>query len=173
MSVVDGSEPGLHPVEELPDDELPPQPSPKVSLGRHVVRAMPLLVVFAAFIGVWYAFPRYMMSERRRFLIPPPHDVIDEAFLDPIGRAELLEGLGNTAKVALIGFAVASLFAFVFAVAMALSRTMERAFFPYAIVLQTITILALTPLFSVCFGPTRMDRVVTCVLIMLLKILTN
>jgi NitT/TauT family transport system permease protein len=56
---------------------------------------------------------------------------------------------------------------------MALSRTMERALFPYAVALQTIPILALVPLFSVWFGPTRTARIVTCVLVAIFPILTN
>lgn len=158
----------------LPDEELPPEsPRRQRSVSEQIGRAIPVALVFGAFIGVWYLFPRYFMEERRRFLIPPPHKVVKKAFMERIPRDELLEGLGNTAKVALMGFGIASLCALVFAVAMALSRTMERAFFPYAIVLQTIPILALTPLFSVWFGPTRTARVVTAVLVALFPILTN
>ena len=45
------------------------------------------------------------------------------------------------------------------------------ALFPYAVVLQTIPVLALVPLFSVWFGPTRTARVVTCVLVAIFPML--
>jgi len=114
-----------------------------------------------------------ILDDRRRFIVPPPHQVIQDAFLTANARSELLEGLGNTARIALIGFVIATVIALVGAVVMAFSRVAERALFPYAVALQTIPILALVPLFSVWFGPTRTARVVTCVLVALFPILTS
>jgi len=133
----------------------------------------PVLLVFVVFIGVWYLTHYVLLSENRRFIVPPPHDVIQEAFLDRDARSELFEGLLNTARVALYGFVIASALALVGAVIMSANRTTERALFPYAVVLQTIPILAIVPLFSVWFGPTRTARVVTCVLVALFPILTS
>jgi NitT/TauT family transport system permease protein len=133
----------------------------------------PAVVVFGLFIGFWYLLHYVILSEDKNFLVPPPHAVIQDAFLDDKARAELLEGLKNTAFIAGVGFVVAAVLALVGSVVMALSRTMERALFPYAVALQTIPILALVPLFSVWFGPTRMARVVTCVLVAIFPILTN
>lgn len=133
----------------------------------------PVVLVFALFVGFWYAMHYVILDENRRFIVPPPHDVVDEAFLDPTARAELLEGLVNTSRIALYGFVIASVLALAGAVVMALSRNMERALYPYAVVLQTIPILAVVPLFVVWFGPTRTARVVTCVLVALFPILTS
>lgn len=153
----------------------PPPATPRRPSGARAVagRVLPVVIVFAAFIGVWYAFPKYVMDENRRFLIPPPDAVVRKAFMNRIAREELLEGLANTTRVALIGFVIAAGLALVFAVIMALSRTAERAFFPYAIILQTIPILALTPLFSAWFGPTPTTRVITAVLVSIFPVLTN
>ena len=140
---------------------------------RLLRRFGPVLLVFVVFIGVWYAMHHIILDEDRRFIVPPPHDVIDEAFLNNKARAELFEGLLNTARIALYGFVIASLLALVGAVVMAINRTMERALYPYAVVLQTIPILAVVPLFAVWFGPTRTARVVTCVLVALFPILTS
>ena len=133
----------------------------------------PIALVFALFIGLWYAMHYVILDENRRFIVPPPHRVIEEAFLDDKARAELFEGLINTSRIALYGFVIASALALVGAVVMALNRTMERALYPYAVVLQTIPILAVVPLFVVWFGPTRTARVVTCVLVALVPILTS
>lgn len=133
----------------------------------------PALVAFVVFIGFWYLTSFVLLSENRRFIVPPPHRVISKAFLDGDARRELLEGLVNTARVALLGFVIATGLAMALAVIMAMSRTLERALFPYAVVLQTIPILALVPLFLVWFGPTRTARVVTCVLVAIFPILTN
>lgn len=141
--------------------------------GSRIVGYTPPLFVFGAFIGLWYLVHHVILDDRRRFIVPPPHQVIQDAFLTANARSELLEGLGNTARVALIGFVIATVIALVGAVVMAFSRVAERALFPYAVALQTIPILALVPLFSVWFGPTRTARVVTCVLVALFPILTS
>ena len=133
----------------------------------------PAVAVFGIFIGVWYLFHYVLLSEQKNFIVPPPHAVIQEAFLDSKARAELWEGLVNTGRIALIGFVVAAALALVGAILMALSRTVERALFPYAVAIQTIPVLALVPLFIIWFGPTRTARVVTCVLVAIFPILTN
>lgn len=138
-----------------------------------VKRYGPIALVFALFVGLWYAMHYVILDENRRFIVPPPHRVIDEAFLDGKARAELFEGLINTSRIALYGFVIASVLALAGAIVMSLNRTMEKALYPYAVVLQTIPILAVVPLFVVWFGPTRTSRVVTCVLVALFPILTS
>jgi NitT/TauT family transport system permease protein len=142
-------------------------------VGRLVRHYGPVILVFCAVIGLWYLMHYVIMGENSRFKLPPPHAVVDKSFMATKARAELFEGLGNTARIALYGFVIASLLALVGAVLMALSRGMERALFPYAVILQTLPILALVPLFKGWFGPTRTARVVTCVLISIFPILTN
>jgi NitT/TauT family transport system permease protein len=144
--------------------------NPIVRLAR---RYGPVIVVFLGVIGLWYLMHYVIMGENSRFKLPPPHAVIKESFFVEKARGELFEGLQNTARVAFYGFVLAALLALVGAVLMALSRGMERALFPYAVVLQTLPILALVPLFKGWFGPTRTARVVTCVLIAIFPILTN
>ena len=133
----------------------------------------PPLATFGAFIGVWYAVHYFILSENRKFIVPPPHAVIDNSFLNGIARSELAEGLVNTGRIALFGFLIASVLALFGSVLMAGNRMIERALFPYAVALQTVPILALVPLFSVCFGPTRTARIVTCVLVAIFPILTS
>ena len=36
---------------------------------------------FAAFIGFWYLTHYVLMSENRKFLVPPPHEVIEQSLL--------------------------------------------------------------------------------------------
>ena len=133
----------------------------------------PILLVFALFIGFWYLTHYVLLSENRRFIVPPPDAVIRESFFNDVARAELFEGLVNTARIALYGFVIATVLGMIGAIVMAYNRTLERALFPYAVVLQTIPVLALVPLFSVWFGPTRTARVVTCVLVAIFPMLTS
>jgi NitT/TauT family transport system permease protein len=133
----------------------------------------PAVIFFGMFIAMWYAVHHVILSENRKFIVPVPHKVIEKAFINSRARNELLEGLFNTGRVALYGFAIATVLALFGAVIMAANRTIEKALFPYAVALQTIPILALVPLFSIWFGPTRTARVVTCVLVAIFPILTN
>jgi len=142
-------------------------------MRRFLALSWPAGVALIVFVAFWYALHGLILSERRRFIVPTPHAVIDRAFLDHAARGELLTGLGNSAKVALMGFVISSVLALLVASVMAANRTLERALFPYAIALQTIPILALVPLFSVWWGPTRTARVVTCVLVSVFPILTT
>jgi len=149
------------------------QPSRRSVRGSRLVQYGPVLVVAAAFVGFWYLMHYVILSEQRRFIVPPPHAVISEAFLDPAGRSELLEGLSNTGRVALFGFVISAVLALIWATIMALSPIAERALFPWAVVLQTIPVIALVPLFRVWFGPTVKTRVITCVLVAIFPVVTN
>ncbi|MDX2379183.1 MAG: ABC transporter permease [Acidimicrobiia bacterium] len=177
MSLAADTVPAALPTAKTPDPEQGPSPSSPPPEGsrakRLLIRYGPVLVVFVLFIGLWYAMHYIILDENRRFIVPPPHDVVDEAFLNDKARAELFEGLVNTTRIALYGFVIASVLALAGATLMALNRTIERALYPYAVVLQTIPILALVPLFVVWFGPSRTARVVTCVLVALFPILTS
>lgn len=135
--------------------------------------AVPIVLVFLGFMGLWYAMSYVLLPSRQRFKVPPPHRTINQAFFDAHNRAELFEGIKNTGKVALIGFAIAVLLAFVAAVGMALAQWAERAFFPWAVILQTIPVLALTPLLTAWFKPGVMVRVVVTVLVAFFPILTS
>ena len=55
--------------------EAPPPPAPRRQRFRPVDLIGPL-VVFAAFIGLWY-LGNALMSDNRKFLLPTPHKVID------------------------------------------------------------------------------------------------
>ena len=60
----------------------------------------PPAAVFVASIGVWYGVSYLLLDPRRRFLVPPPHDVIRVSFLDPYNLQELLDALWLSARVA-------------------------------------------------------------------------
>ena len=68
-------------------------------------------------------------------------------------------------QVTIIGLMIAILLGTTFAVIMNLSKGMERALFPYAVVLQTVPILAITPLLTQLFGERMGVRLVVTVLI--------
>jgi NitT/TauT family transport system permease protein len=133
----------------------------------------PPALVFALFIGVWYAFSYWLLSKQRRFLVPPPHKVINTSFFNTANRDALLDGLWLSTKVAALGLLIAIIIGMVLAVIMSQAKWAERSIYPYAVALQTIPILALTPLIGFWFDFNFKSRVIVCVIISLFPIIAN
>ena len=113
--------------------------------------ALPALLVFAAVIGIWYLISYVGLAPERRFLLPPPHQVVRVGLLQWSNLHPILDGLWESVKVALAGLAIATIVGFAFAIAMSQARWAERALYPWAVVLQTIPILAIVPLIGFWF----------------------
>ncbi len=149
-------------------------PAPRESRVVRIMKTVvPPLIVFSFFLGGWYFFTYVMLSERRRFLMPPPHDVLQEGFLVWENHSEILMGLWATTQVTLWGFAIAIVLGMVFATLMSQARWIENSFYPYAVILQTIPIIALVPLIGLWFDYSFRARVIVCVIIALFPIITN
>jgi NitT/TauT family transport system permease protein len=141
--------------------------------GRWLAFWGPPLVVLLAMLGLWYAISYLLLDPRRRFLLPPPHAVLQVGFLEPYNLQELLEALWLTVRVAMVGLGIAIVIGMTLAIAMSQARWVERSLYPYAVILQTIPILALVPLFGFWFGFGLTSRVLVCVLIALFPIIAN
>lgn len=142
-------------------------------LRRVAATVLPPVAVFAAVIGAWYAAALMLIDPARRFLLPPPDAVIRVVFADPTNIRELLTALGLSARVAVSGLALAVLLGMSLAIAMSQARWIERSLYPYAVVLQTVPVLALVPLFGFWFGYAFTSRVLVCVLISIFPIIAN
>ena len=145
---------------------------PAKSRSRRVASVvLPPLVLVGVLIGVWY-FISYRVV-KRRFLLHPPHDVIQEGFLKWDNLHEILDGLMYSTKVAAMGLAIAFLIAVGLAVAMSQSKLIERAVFPLLVTLQAIPILSMVPLISIWFDTKTTSRVIVCVIIAFFPIVLN
>jgi NitT/TauT family transport system permease protein len=133
----------------------------------------PPLGVLGGLVGCWYAVSFLLLSPERRFLVPPPQAVVETGFLDHANLVELLEGLAQSARVAMLGLGIAAGLGTGLAVLMHQARWIERSLYPYAVVLQTVPILALVPLLGFWFGFGLRSRVLVCVLIALFPIIAN
>lgn len=134
---------------------------------------VPPLLVFLVLLGLWYAISYLVLDEKRRFLMPPPDQVVTKAFLAPDVLGEILSSLGQTAAVALAGLAAAIVIGMAWGIAMSQARWIERSLFPYAVILQCIPILALVPLIGFWFGFDFFSRAVVCVMIALFPVVSN
>lgn len=133
----------------------------------------PPVVVGAAIIGVWYFISYAILDPKRRFLLRPPHEVWSVGFADWDNLSTMLQGMWSSTKVAFWGLVIAILLGFLLAIVMSQAKVVERAIFPYAVVLQAIPILAIVPLIGFWFGYGFSSRVLVCVIIALFPIVVN
>jgi NitT/TauT family transport system permease protein len=110
--------------------------------------ALPPLLSFVLGLGAWELFVRAL--DVPLFLLPPPSAIAQATFAE---RAQLAGSLLTTAQGALAGFALSLVLGTSAGVVLSLSRTIERAFYPYALFLQTVPIVAIAPLLVLWFGP--------------------
>ncbi len=142
-------------------------------------------VVFALFVGFWYFTHHVLMSDARKFLVPPPHHVLNDAFFTwdiPRGTggsrtggglSRNLEGLWSSTQVAALGLLIAILIGLALATAMSQAKWVENAFYPFLVALQAMPILAFVPLIGALFGFDFWSRVLVCIMIALFPIVAN
>jgi NitT/TauT family transport system permease protein len=142
-------------------------------LRRLALTVVPPLALLVPLIGGWYAGTYLLVDPELRFLLPPPDAVVRVAFLNADNRVELLQGLALSARVAMTGLVLAVAIGTFLAIVMSQSRFLERSIYPYAVVVQTVPVLALVPLFGYWFGFGFTSRVLVCVLIAIFPIIAN
>ncbi len=130
------------------------------------------LAVLAVVVAVWYLVSYVFLDESRRFLMPPPDQVVTEGLFGP-NAGEMWQTLWQTTKIAMTGLLIAAVIGIVWAIVMAQSKRAETALFPYAVFLQCIPVLALVPLIGFWFGFGFSARVFVCVLIALFPMVSN
>jgi len=130
----------------------------------------PPVALLALIVGGVYV-AHYALGTRA-FLLPEPHVVIGKLW-DPKTAPDIWEALFHSATVALVGLVFAIVIGVVWAIAMNLARWVERTLFPYAVMLQAIPILAITPLIGFWFGYDFPSRVVVCIMIALFPMVSN
>jgi NitT/TauT family transport system permease protein len=146
---------------------------PRTNRGRAVAQIVAPIVVFILVLLVWLFISYVLLEPRRRFLMPPPQDVVLNGLLNPANFSEILSALWSTTQVAIVGLAVAIVIGTVIPVLMIQAQWIEWSIYPWAVVLQTIPILAIVPLIGFWFQFGFSSRVLVCVLISLFPIITN
>ena len=134
------------------------------------------IVVFLLFIGFWEYMHRDGMRrflDKKPSLLPSPVTVVDQAFLDPVVRGKLIEGLGWTTYAAGIGLAITIVIGMALAVLMARAVWLERSIYPYLVALQATPVLAIVPIIYSIFGGGMSSRIYVCVMISIFPIVTN
>lgn len=132
-----------------------------VNIGVPVGTAVALLVIWQLGVRI-FGVPQY--------IAPAPTDIFKVFISDfPL----LMRNFWPTLIEALSGFFVGNMAAILIAVAFVHSRSVERAFFPIAVFINTIPILAIAPILVLIFGPGMTAKVVIAALICFFPTLVN
>jgi NitT/TauT family transport system permease protein len=140
---------------------------------RLAINLGPPLVLFGVFVGVAYFVSYVVLSPGRRWLLPPPHEIVRNGFLNGRHLHEQLNALWDTAQVSIVGLLIAFAIGATVALVMSQAKWIERSLYPYAVLVQVTPILAIVPLIATWFGYDFTARVVVCVLIAVFPIITN
>ncbi len=181
MQVPVGGGLAIGPAEPVPPDAKGERGRRSKSLAASII---PPILLGGVIVGVWYFVSYVVLSAQRRFLLRPPHQVLEVGFLQWENLSEMLTGLWNTTEVALVGLLIAIVLGMALATLMSQSKLIERAIFPYMVVLQAIPILAIVPLIQFWWGSGEPiwdypvvsvlnSRVMVCVIIALFPIIVN
>lgn len=152
----------------------PTAPARRVPWWRTALRsAAPIVAALVGIAVLWYLVTYAVLPESQRFLLPPPHEAYGVALSNPNIIGPMLEALWRSIAVAIIGLLIAVVIGVGWAVVMAQSSWAEKILYPYAVILQTIPILALVPLIGIWMGYSFAARVAVCVIIAVFPMISN
>ena len=152
-------------------------PAARTGGGDRAARQVRLLgppaAVAAGVIGIWYLFTYFVLDRDQQFFLPPLHRVVDVGFLTWGNLEQVLLGLWRTTQVTLVGLVLAIVGGMAIAVVMSQARWIERSVFPYAVAVQAVPIVAISPLIGLWWGWDFRSQVVVTIIISIFPIITN
>lgn len=119
----------------------------RISMVNKVRHAAPPLIAFFLFVGGWQFI--VMLIGTPSYILPKPSDIVQAAATN---WDNLMASVGTTILESILGFIISILLGVAGAVFLALSKTIEKAIYPYAIILQTIPIVAIAPIIVIWAG---------------------
>lgn len=135
----------------------------------NLFRIGPPILVFVLFVFVWWLISATVYGDSN-YLVPRPLQVVEAAWqnADTLGG-----GLWITFTESAIGFAAAIIVGMLGAIVMSLSKPLETSFYPYAVLLQTVPVVAVAPIIVLWFGYNTNSVIVIAFMISLFPILNN
>ncbi len=129
---------------------------------------LPPLSLFLLTVVLWEALVRLLRLPR--YILPAPSQiglVISEDWL------RLIRQVGWTMLEAVGGFLLGSTLAFLSGVTFVHTRLIERAMYPWAIILQTVPIIAIAPLLTIWLGFGLAPKIVVAAIVCFFPVLVN
>lgn len=129
----------------------------------------PPLLVLAIAISIWWLISATVYADKN-YLLPRPMQVVHAALDNP---GLLWQGFRITLVEATLGFGLAITIGLLSAIVMSLSKPLERSFYPYAVLLQTVPVIAIAPIIVLWFGYNQRAVIVIAFMIAVFPILNN
>jgi NitT/TauT family transport system permease protein len=142
---------------------------PTVTAGQRLRNALPPAVVLVVVVVVWWLISVTIYGQKN-YLLPRPSQVAKAAVDNP---TLLLQGLRITFLESAAGFVLAIVIGLLAAIIMSLSKSLERSFYPYAVLLQTVPVIAVAPIIVLWFGYNQKAVIVIAFMIAVFPILNN
>lgn len=150
-----------------------PPRRPRRSLAARLARladaAWRPLVVFVLFIAAWTTLTSTVYADQG-YLLPSPWSVVETAAAN---IEELWDATLITFIEAATGFGSAIAIGVTAAIVMSQAKWLERSLYPYAVMLQTVPVVAVAPVIVLWFGYNRTSVVVISFMIALFPIINN
>lgn len=129
---------------------------------------LPPAISLAGVLGLWEIVVR--VRSVPAYLLPPPSGIASAGLTN---LESLLAASWTTAQSSLIGFSLSIVLGISLAVLLGTSRLLERSFYPYAVFLQTVPIVAIAPLLVIWFGPGARAVSVAAFIVSVFPIMAN
>lgn len=127
------------------------------------------LVVFGLFVAGWATLTATVYKDRG-YLLPSPSAVVEAAVTN---AAELRDATLITLYESALGFGSAIAIGITAAIIMSQAKWLERSLYPYAVMLQTVPIVAVAPVIVLWFGYNQTSVIVISFMIALFPIINN
>ena len=137
-------------------------------LERTARRWLPALLIALGIIALWEAYVR--LFDVQTWLLPAPSAIAVALFQD---AGLLWRHTRVTLSEIIIGFALALVSGVALATAIGMSRTLERALYPFIIASQTIPIIVIAPMLLIWVGYGLAPKVIVVALISFFPIVVN
>jgi NitT/TauT family transport system permease protein len=133
-----------------------------------VARLVPPLCAAAVLLGLWELWVRW--TDPPRFLFCAPSEIVRDA----IARAgELAMATWNTTVAVVGGFALSVVVGVAVGVALSSSRLLERALYPFTVILQTVPLVAIAPMLVIWLHAGVRAVAICAFIVSLFPVITN
>ena len=131
-------------------------------------RILPPFLAFVLFILIWQVV--VWITGLRPAFLPAPLDVVN-AFIE--NRESLLEAAWFTFRTSVTAFMVVLLLGTLIAFALSSNKFVERALYPYAVLLQATPVIAIVPIIIIWCGIGFLPIVIISVLVAIFAVIAN
>lgn len=141
---------------------------PKQKRLKNLNTILPPIITFILFLFIWQFGT--LLFQIPPYLLPKPTEIVQAAVTN---WDKLWNAVFRTITESVIGFILSVVIGVIGAVLMASSKLLERSLYPYAILLQTIPIVAIAPIIVIWFGSGTNAIVIIAFIIGFFPMLSN